>query len=61
MVSFFLESEFLKQEQRQKCDSEREMFSSFWFFFFESDCFHMLIARRTSDRMIWLQQIRNND
>ena len=34
MVSFFLESEFLKQEQRQKSDSEREMFSSFCFVFF---------------------------
>ena len=34
MVSFFLESVFLKQEQRRKSDSERKMFSSFLFITF---------------------------
>ena len=66
MVSFFLESEFLKQEQRQKSDSEREMVSSFWFiFFFESDCLSQRLplayCTKTSDKVLRQQQIRSND
>ena len=51
MVSFFLESEFLKQEQRQKSDSEREMFSLFgllFFSFLSTYVYHLLIARKIS-------------